>query len=60
MSFAGVTAERIAFVENLLNTRSRKCFGYKPPDKDIEIFLSVEDIVVMSECFVARMSGKPF
>lgn len=32
MSFAGITAERIAFVENRLNTRPRKCLGFKPPD----------------------------
>ena len=32
MSFVGITVERIAFVENRLNTRPRKCLGFKPPD----------------------------
>jgi IS30 family transposase len=31
-SFAGITANQIAFVETRLNTRPRKCLGYKPPD----------------------------
>ena len=32
MSFAGITVEQIVFVENRLNTRPRKCLGFKPPD----------------------------
>ena len=28
--------------------------------RNIESFFSIEDVVVISECFVARMSGKPF
>jgi transposase, IS30 family len=32
MSFAGITVEQIVFVENRLNTRPRKCLGFKPPN----------------------------
>ena len=32
MSFAKVTLDEIAFVQQRLNTRPRKCLGYKPPD----------------------------
>jgi len=31
-SFAGITAAQIAFVENRLNTRPRKCLRFKPPN----------------------------
>jgi IS30 family transposase len=31
-SFADITADQIAFVQNRLNTRPRKCLDYKPPD----------------------------
>ena len=31
-SFADITACQIAFVQNRLNTRPRKCLDYKPPD----------------------------
>jgi len=32
MSFAGITIEQIVFIENRLNTRPRKCLGFKPPN----------------------------
>lgn len=32
MSFAEINVSQIAFVENRLNTRPRKCLGFKPPD----------------------------
>jgi hypothetical protein len=32
MSFAKITADQIAMVQNRLNTRPRKCLGFKPPD----------------------------
>jgi len=32
MSFGGITTGQIAFVENRLNTKPRKCFDFKPPD----------------------------
>jgi len=32
MSFAKITVAEIAFVQQRLNTRPRKCLGYKPPD----------------------------
>lgn len=32
MSFAAITVEQIVFVENRLNTRPRKCLGFKPPN----------------------------
>ena len=32
MSFAKITADQIAFVQNRLNTRPRKCLDFKPPD----------------------------
>jgi len=32
MSFAEITVEQIVFVETRLNTRPRKCLGFKPPD----------------------------
>ena len=31
-SFADITADQIAFVQNRLNTRPRKCLDFKPPD----------------------------
>ena len=31
-SFAYITADQIAFVQNRLNTRPRKCLDFKPPD----------------------------
>lgn len=31
-SFAEITAAQVAFVENRLNTRPRKCLGFKPPN----------------------------
>ena len=31
-SFANITADQIAFVQNRLNTRPRKCLDFKPPD----------------------------
>jgi IS30 family transposase len=31
-SFADITADQIAFAQNRLNTRPRKCLGFKPPD----------------------------
>jgi len=32
MSFAQITADQIALVQHRLNTRPRKCLGFKPPD----------------------------
>ena len=32
MSFAKITTEQIAMVQHRLNTRPRKCLGFKPPD----------------------------
>jgi len=32
MSFAKITADQIALVQHRLNTRPRKCLGFKPPD----------------------------
>ena len=32
MSFANITNDQIAFVQNRLNTRPRKCLGFKPPN----------------------------
>lgn len=32
ISLAAITADRIAFVQNRLNTRPRKCLDFKPPD----------------------------
>jgi len=32
MSFAAITAEHVVFVESQLNTRPRKCLGFRPPD----------------------------
>lgn len=33
MSFARITADQIALVQHRLNTRPRKCLGFKTPDK---------------------------
>ena len=33
MSFAKISADQIAMVEHRLNTRPRKCLGFKPPNK---------------------------
>ena len=32
MSFAAITRQQVAFVENRLNTRPRKCLDFKPPN----------------------------
>ena len=32
MSFAKITTDQIALVQHRLNTRPRKCLGFKPPD----------------------------